>query len=82
MSTFEEQPLKNYTIRNLIITVVSTATIVSSVVLTYSQLKDDIRDVKSQQETQNRVTDLRLKLLEDHVNVLQQQIDELKKDKQ
>ncbi|OKS84835.1 hypothetical protein RG47T_0272 [Mucilaginibacter polytrichastri] len=45
---------------------------------TYFQLKDDIKDVKSQQETQNRVNDLRLKILEDHVNILQQQIDELK----
>ncbi|WP_208094556.1 hypothetical protein [Mucilaginibacter agri] len=44
----------------------------------YFQLKEDIRDVRTIQETQNRVTEIRLKVLEDHVNLLQQQIDDIK----
>jgi trans-aconitate methyltransferase len=44
---------------------------------TYFQLKEDIRDVRTQQDTQNRINDIRLKVLEDHVNLLQKQIDEL-----
>jgi hypothetical protein len=44
---------------------------------TYFQLKEDIRDVRTQQDTQNRINDIRLKVLEDHVNLLQKQIDEM-----
>ncbi|SFS48839.1 hypothetical protein [Mucilaginibacter polytrichastri] len=76
--SIEHTQLRGITVRNVIVTVISTISIVISVMTTYFQLKDDIKDVKSQQETQNRVNDLRLKILEDHVNILQQQIDELK----
>jgi hypothetical protein len=48
---------------------------------TYFQLKNDIHDVKINQETQNRVYDIRLKILETQVNVLQHEVDEMSKDR-
>lgn len=76
--SIEHKQLRGITVRNVIVTVISTISIVVSVMTTYFQLKEDIRDVRTQQDTQNRINDIRLKVLEDHVNLLQKQIDELK----
>lgn len=78
MTTIEHKELKGITLRNLIVTIASTASIVASVVTTYFGLKDDIREVSQRQETQARVYDIRLKVLEDEVNILQQQMNGLK----
>ena len=48
---------------------------------TYFQLKSDIKDVRSIQETQTRVNEIRLKILEDQVAVLQQEVNKLKDNK-
>jgi len=82
MTAIEHKELKGITIKNLVVTMVSTASIVVSVMTTYFQLKNDIRDVKNIQTTESRVTEIRLKVLESAVVVLQQQVDEIKNKKQ
>lgn len=81
MTTIEHRELKGITVRNLIVTIVSTASIVASVMTTYFQLKADIHDVSLKQETQARVDEIRLKVLENQVAILQQQVDEIKNQK-
>jgi hypothetical protein len=78
MTTIEHRELKGITVRNLIVTIVSTASIVASVMTTYFQLKEDVTSIRLNQETQNRVNDVRLKVLENQVTVLQRQVDEIK----
>ena len=80
MTTIEHRELKGITIKNLLVTIFSTASIVASVMTSYLQLKSDIHDIKIAQETQNRVYDIRLKVLETQVSVLQQ-VDELSRGK-
>lgn len=74
MSGIEHQQLKGLTLKNLIVTIIGTASIVISVMTTYFQLKGDISDVKNQQETTNRVNDIRLKTLETRVDLLEAQM--------
>lgn len=78
MTAIEHKELKGITLRNLIVTIVSTASIVCSVMTTYFELKEDIRDIKARQEVQAKVYDMRLTLLEGQVTLLQKQIDNLK----
>lgn len=78
MTSIEHQQLKGITVKNLIVTIVSTASIVASVMTTYFQLKGDIGDVKNQQETQNRVNEIRLKTLEGRVELLEVQVRSIK----
>jgi hypothetical protein len=78
MTGIEQKQLKGITVKNLIVTIVSTVSIVVSVMSTYFQLKDDIHDVKTEQQTQTRVNEIRLKVLESQVALLQREIDELK----
>lgn len=77
MTAIEHKELKGITLRNLIVTIVSTASIVASVMTTYFQLKVDISNIRLNQETQNRVNDIRLKVLENQVAVLQRQVDQI-----
>ena len=81
MTTLEHRELKGITVRNIIVTIVSTASIVASVVTTYFQLKADIHDVSIKQEAQARVDEVRLKVLENQVAILQRQVDEIKSSK-
>ncbi len=81
MTTIEHRELKGITIKNLLVTIFSTASIVASVMTSYLQLKSDIHDIKLSQETQNRIYDIRLKVLETQVSVLQHQVDELSKNR-
>ena len=81
MTTIEHRQLKGITVKNLLVTIFSTASIVASVMTSYLQLKSDIHDIKLSQETQNRVYDIRLKVLETQVSVLQHQVDELSRSK-
>jgi len=78
MTAIEHKELRGITIRNLVVTIVSTASIVASVMTTYFQLKEDVNNIRLNQETQNRVNDVRLKVLENQVAVLQRQVDEIK----
>jgi uncharacterized protein involved in exopolysaccharide biosynthesis len=47
----------------------------------YFQLKGDIKDIRSSQETQMRINELRLKVIEEQVVVLQQEVSKLKEKK-
>lgn len=78
MTTIEHRELKGITLKNIIVTVVSTASIVASVMTTYFQLRSDLHDIRQKQEADARVNDLRLKVLESEVSILQQQVDEIK----
>ncbi|MGN8072787.1 hypothetical protein [Mucilaginibacter sp. SG564] len=78
MTTIEHREIKGITLKNILVTVLSTISIVMSVMTTYFQLKSDIKDVRSIQETQARVNEIRLKILEGQVAVLQQDVNKLK----
>jgi hypothetical protein len=45
---------------------------------TYFQLKGDIRDVRIQQDAQNRINEIRLKVLEGQVALLQREVEQIK----
>jgi len=81
MTTIEHREIKGITLKNILVTVLSTISIVMSVMTTYFQLKSDIKDVRSTQETQSRVNEIRLKVLEGQVAVLQQDVNKLKDSK-
>ena len=78
MTTLEQRELKGITLKNLLITVISTASIVASVMTTYFQLRADIHEVSLKQEAQSRVDELRLKTLETQVGIIQRQMSEIK----
>jgi cell division protein FtsL len=78
MTTFEHRELKGITIKNIVVTIISTASIVISVMTTYFQLKGDIRDVRIQQDAQNRINEIRLKVLEGQVALLQREVEQIK----
>lgn len=78
---FENQTLRGITVKNMIVTILCTASIVISVMTTYYNLKSDIKDVKDNQDLSNRITDVRLKMLETQIVVIQQQVSELQKGK-
>jgi hypothetical protein len=78
MTSIEHQQLKGITIKNIIVTIVSTAGIVASVMTTYFELKGDIKDVKVVQDAQNRVNEIRLKVLEGQVALLQKEVEYIK----
>ena len=78
----EHKELKGITLKNIIVTIASTASIVVSVMTTYFQLKNDIYYLKTQEETQSRINEIRLKVLESNVTILQQQVTEIKNAKQ
>jgi len=79
MTSIEHRQLKGITIKNLVVTIMSTASIVASVMTTYFQLKSDISEVKITQDAQSRVNEIRLKVLEGHVTILQTEVEQLKK---
>lgn len=78
MTAIEHKELKGITIKNLMFTIFSTASIVVSVMTTYFQLKNDIHDVKTLQDSQSRINEIRLKVLEGDVAILQQEVTKIK----
>jgi hypothetical protein len=78
MTAIEHTELKGITIRNMIVTVISTASIVASVMTTYYGLKNDIMEIKSTQETETRINNIRIKMLEGQVTLLQAEITAIK----
>ena len=78
MTAIEHQELKGITLKNLVVTVISTASIVASVMTTYFGLKNDISEIKSSQETETKIYNIRIKILEDDVALLQKKVDEIK----
>jgi len=81
MTTFEHREIRGITIKNMIVTIASTASIVISVMTTYFQLKGDMQDIRATQETQARVNEIRLKTVEAQVQLLSSEVAELKHDK-
>jgi hypothetical protein len=78
MTAIEHKELKGITIKNLVVTVFSTASIVASVMTTYFGLKSDIQEIKSSQSTESKINNIRIKVLEDRVNLLQKEVDQIK----
>jgi len=78
MTAIEHKELKGITVKNIIVTVVSTASIVASVMTTYFNLKNDMNELRNRQETTDRVNEIRLKVLESQVSILQQEVQEIK----
>jgi len=78
---YEHNQLRGITIKNMLVTIGSTAMIVASVLTTYFNLKADMKDKWDEQTTQNRVTDIRLKVAEDNIKILTQKIDDLEKNR-
>jgi hypothetical protein len=78
MTAIEHKELKGITVKNMIVTVVSTASIVASVMTTYFNLKGDVINLSNRQETTDRVNQIRLKVLESEVSILQQEVNEIK----
>lgn len=76
--SLEHRQIKGITVKNLIVTVISTISIVVSVMTTYFGLKGDIADIKGQQETTNRVNEIRIKTLEGRVDILEVEVRGLK----
>lgn len=74
---FEHSQLRGITIKNMIVTVACTATLVSGGMGAYFGLKTDMKDIKDNQTTYNKITDLRLKAIEDRQNLLELQIHDL-----
>jgi len=78
MTAIEHKELKGITVKNIIVTVVSTASIVASVMTIYFNLKNDMNELRNRQETTDRVNEIRLKVLESQVSILQQEVQEIK----
>jgi hypothetical protein len=78
MTAIEHTELKGITIRNMIVTVISTASIVASVMTTYYGLKNDIMEIKSTQQTETSINNIRIKMLEGQVTLLQAEITAIK----
>ncbi|GAA3994659.1 hypothetical protein [Mucilaginibacter dorajii] len=81
MTTLEHREIRGITLKNIVVTVVSTISIVITVMTSYFQLKSNLQEVRAIQETQNRVNEVRLKILENQVSVLQQEVNEIKNGK-
>jgi hypothetical protein len=78
MTAIEQHELKGITLKHVLVTIISTSSIVASVMTTYFGLKTDIREIKDTQQMETRVNNLRLKVLENQVAMLQKQVDEIK----
>lgn len=78
---FEHRQLRGITIKNMMVTIVCTASIVISIMTAYFGLRTDMKDIQDNQNTYNKITDLRLKAVEDRQNMLDLEITELKNKK-
>jgi hypothetical protein len=78
MTSIEHRQLKGITIKNIVVTIISTASIVTSVMASYFQLRSDISEVRVQQEAQTRINEVRLRVLEGQVTVLQREVEDIK----
>ncbi len=81
MTTIEHRELKGMTVRIFIITIVSAVSMVGSVLTTYFELKADIAENRHQTDVNTQITDIRLKVLESQVALLQKEVEDLKQKK-
>jgi len=78
MTTFEHTQLKGITVKNVIVTIISTASIVISVMTTYFGLKSQIQEMKADSKTEARINNIRITVLENQVTLLQKDVETLK----
>lgn len=78
MTAIEHKELRGITIKNLVVTIMGTASIVTSVVTTYLGLRSDIHDLSITQKTESRIYDLKIKALENELAIMQDEFDALK----
>ena len=78
MTTLENHQIKGLTIKSALITLFSTISIVTSVTAAYYGLKAEIQKNKADQETETRLTNLRLTVLENQVALLQKEVNSIK----
>lgn len=81
MTSIERLEIKGITVRIMLAMILSTAGIVGSVMTTYFNLKDDIRDVREHQQTTDKINDIKIKILEANVSTLNQELADIKKTK-
>lgn len=77
MTNIEHKEIKGITLKNLVVTIFSMISIVVSVMGTYFKLQIDISELKTEQQAQSRISEVRLKVLEEQVALLQQQMKEI-----
>lgn len=84
----ENMPIKGFSIRNLIIVIVATATTVTSVIMSSNRLSGQIIAVDNKVEmvkmgTQNdgKLNDLRMKIMERRLDIMDEAINNLKNKK-
>jgi hypothetical protein len=75
--SIENREIRGVTPRTIYITVVSTASIIISIVTFYFALKADIQTSRDEQNTTNRVNEIRLKLLEERQSTVELAIKDL-----
>jgi hypothetical protein len=78
MTAIEHTELRGITIKNMVVTVISTASIVASVATAYYNLKSDINGVRNEQYTENRIYDMRLKIVESEIAILQTEVQQMR----
>jgi len=74
---FEHNQIKGITIKNMIVTVVCTASIVASVTTAYFGITNSISSIGYKQEEQNKIIDLRIRTLEDQQKLIREEIRDL-----
>jgi hypothetical protein len=76
-SGFEYTPLKGVNIKNAIVTVICTASIVGSVLMSYYGIMGKIDNNNYNQQTAQKITDLRLITLQDQITIINHRLDEM-----
>lgn len=74
---FEHSELKGVTLKNMIVTIACTATIVATGVGAYSGIQKSIDNLGYRQDEQNKLIDLRIRTLEDQQKLMNIEIREL-----
>jgi len=78
MTTLENHQIKGITVKNIIVTLISTVSIVVSVMTAYYGLKSDIQKISADRISETRLANLRLTLLENEVALLQKEVNAIK----
>jgi hypothetical protein len=78
MTAIEHRELRGITIKNLVVTIMGTTSIVGSIMTTYFGLRSDIREISISQKTEERINNMRIKSLENEMVLLQREVDEIK----
>lgn len=77
----EHTQIKGFTIKNMVVTVICAMTICTTGLKAYQGIIDKMNDNNANQNTYNKITDLRLKAMEDRQAIIEIQLEALKKAK-